>query len=752
MLFRIIVAAWVMFNVLVPTPANAFVFSALLGAIGGALAQFGIITPLIGLGSIGAVNAGFAVAGFLASGFGSILLSAGVTALRAVLGGRRGGQQQAPSVEAAKVNVRIPEPERWLHFGLSRSGGGVVFGEFDDVGAFWYIVIHGDSELLATTQVYFDDRPITIDGGNNVTTDEFCLNDEKNQYEGTGTKVTYFQVWTTTFTVGNPVPPAIAAFKAKFSQWTDEHVLAGTCFSVVRCAPLEAENRYKVFRWRGPFGLGEPAVSVVGQWERCYDPREVGHDIDDPSTWEFSRNPVLIWARYRTHPYGRNKPMSSINWAKVGEQADICDQDVTGINGTVKRYQCGISIPESKERHIGEAEILLSCDGMVLYDSEGKAYPSVGYYEAPDLTLTRSRDIMAMASREAVNGESETDGVIVRYIDPDLNYTPQPAAAWVNPIYYVEGTTPRYLKIDVLSCQNHNQAMRLAKAYGLRSQSSHRLVPTAGLRALRARQRRIVDIQYDATFSGDYEIATPVEVDASGVAVQFGCVPVDANRWTLLEGEEQSQPVIPDPIPSSGAPVLPTGVTVYAAPVEGSGGSAVRIEATFDPSPRPDHRYEFYYRIQGDTIWRPMVVRMEDQIAYSDTVPNGQTHSVRWRTVTSSARATAYIDPIVSIEAVADTTPPGAVSGVSATGGAGSIEFEWTNPNSGNFLAARIYLHTANDFGAATLIHVEYGAPNVADSYEHTGLTAGTYYGFVESINGSAVASSPVATGSITVT
>lgn len=734
-----------------PVEAHAFVFSA-IGLIGGALAGAGILTPLVFVGPIGVVNAGVAVGAFLSSGLGSLLLTAGASALKAFLGKRSGGQNQAPTLEAAKVNVRITEPERWLHAGIARSGGGAVFGEFDNEGAFWAIFVHGDSELTGTVQLYLDDRPVELDGSNNVITDEFCLNSDNNQYDGTGTKVPIFKVWTTTYTASDPTPPAVSAFKAKFPEWTDEHVLAGTCFSVLRGEPLEAEHRYKAYRWRGTFNLGEPSVSIAGKWSRCYDPREESHDIDDPTTWEFSRNPVLIWAWFRTHPYGRNKAMTSINWDKVAEQADICDQEVTGEEGTVARYQCGTSIPESKERHIAEAEILLSCDGMIMHDTEGKAYPHVGHYTAPSVTLIRSRDIMAMASRESVNGESETDGVIVRYIEPELNYAPQPAAAWVNPIYYEEGTTPRYLTIDILTCQNHNQAMRLAKAFGLRSQSAHRLAPTVGLRGLQMQRERFVDLQYDETFTGDYEIATPVEVDQSGVAVQFGCVPVDENRWTLLEGEEQSRPVVPDPIASSGAPVLPTGVTVSSVAISGSGGNAVRLEAAFDASPRPDHRYEFYYQLNGETTWRPMVVRMDDQLSYSDTVPNGLTHKVRWRTVTSSGKATDYVDPVVSVLAIADTSAPDDVSGLSATGGVGVIDFEWTNPNSSNFFAARIYLHTADAFGASTLIAVVYGSPNAVDTYQATGLSAGTYYGWVEAINGSGVPSDEVATGSITVT
>lgn len=744
---KLILAAAIFLAVMQPVHAHALVVSAVVGLIGGFLAGIGAITPLIGFGSIGVVNAGFATAAFLSSGFGSLLLSAGLSAVQYLMASR----QRAPSMEASRVNVRVPEAERWWHAGISRSGGAVVFGEFDSSGAFWYIVVHGDSELMGVEKLYFDDREIELDSNGNVITDEFCLAWHYEPYEGQGERFSFFRVLTTTFKPNDPVPPAIAAFKSAFPQWTNEHKLAGTTFSVVRIGTLPIEHRHKIYRWRGPFGLGEPALSIAGRWDRCFDPRDPAQNINNEMTWKFSRNPALIWARFRTHPYGRNKPMSSINWDKVAEQANICDQIVVGVQGSQPRYQCGISVPEGKERAMAEAEILLSADAMIMHDGQGKAYPKVGYYEAPTLTLTRSRDIMAMASREATDGEMETDGVIVRYIDPAFGYQPQPSAPWINPIYYKEGTTPRYLTVDVLACQNHNQAMRLAKAIGLRSQSSHRLAPTVGLRGLRARQERIIDLQYDESFAGDYEIATPVEVDENGIFTSFGCVPVDPNRWTLLPGEEQSKPVMADPLPGAGDPVPPTGVVVYAAPVSGSGGASVRIEATFNASLREDHRFEFQYQLQSETEWRPMVVRMEDQLTYSDTVPNGQTHKVRWRTVASSGRVSAWNDPPQDIVAVADTTPPGPVVGVNATGGAGVVNLEWNAPNSSNFYATRIYGGTADDFASSVLLAVEFGAPNAFDQIEITGLSAGDYYFWLVAINGSGIPASEVPTGVVTV-
>ena len=751
---KIIAAIIIFIATVYPTKAHAFVFSATLAIVGGVLASVGFVTPLVFVGSASAVNLGVAVGGFLASGFGTLLLSAGLSAVQYLMASRgRASGQQAPAMDAVRINVRVAEADRWLHIGVSRVGGSAQFAEFDANGNFWYLIAHGDSELLYTRKRYFDDKEIQLDVDGWVVTNDFCLNTDGDPYEGVGTRVPYFRIYTSTFSPNDPTPPPIASFKAAFPQWDDDHKLVGVTYSIVFIANVSLENRHKIYRWRGPLGLGEPSFSIAGDWDRCFDPRDETQDIDDRSTWKFSRNTALVWARFRTHPYGRNKPLSSIDWDNVALQADICDLSIEGISGTHVNYQCGISVPESKERHVAESEILLSGDAIIMHNSVGKSYAQVGYYETPDLTLVNIKDIITMSSREATNGEMETDGVIVRYIDPDFRYQAQPSAPWVNPLYYQEGTTPRYLKVDILSCQNHNQAMRLAKAIGLRSQSSHRLAPTTGLRGLKARKKRIIDLQYDETFSGDYEIATPVEIDENGITASFGCVPVDANRWVLLEGEESSKPAPVVSIPGAGAPVLPTGVIVYASPIEGSGGSSVRLEAVFDTSPRADFLYLFEFELSGETgVWRPMIVRMTDKFAYSDVVPNGQTHRVRWWTRTSSGRVSTKSTP-VSVLAIADIVAPDVPITVSSTGGVGEATIDWTTSNSSNYFATLIYRNTVDDFGTASLVGDPiYSGPNIVKSYVDTGLSADDYYYWLVAINGSNIPSTPVATGSTTVT
>lgn len=651
MLKIVFVIVWLIAAV---SPAHAEPISAIIAVISSIGASIGATVTALGTAALG-VGAWSSLTAFLASPIGSLIAGIGISLVSSLFVQKQ-KKQQTPTVEAGKVNVRLAEPERWLVAGEMRQGGGVLFAEFDGAGNFWYIIVHADSELTGIVKIYMDDISIELnDIDHYVQTDDFCLDTQYNAYSSGGlyAKAPQIRLWTTTHSSDNPIPPSIAEFRAAFPVlWTDDHLLVGTTYSVICMSSIPPEHRYKIYRWRGSCGVGEPSVAVVGRWTKIYDPRDPTQILGNLATYKYSRNSALIWAWFRTHRYGRGKSIDSINWAQIAIQADICDQVVTGISGTQPRYACGTAIPESKERAEAEQEILYSCDGQLVFDDDGKCWVRVGYFYEPEIILTRNKDIVGMESVEAQNGESETQGVIVRYIDPSAKYAAQPSAPWVNPLYYVPGETPKYLTIEALTIQNHNQAMRLAKSIGYRSQAPHKLLPTVGLRGLKARQHRIVNLQYDNTFSGYYEIVTPVEVDELGVFCGFGVTPVDEDRWNLLPGEEQSQPVFSDSV-GSVTLALPTGIL--------SSYANNRIEIRFDPSPRIDWRYAFQYlQITEDpetSPWADMLVKMDEQFAYSGTVILNTTYYIRWRTISSSAKSTDWVDPIITVgTAIIDLT------------------------------------------------------------------------------------------------
>lgn len=708
------------------------------------------ISPIY-LGGAGAIGfgAGVAAANFLTSTLlGNLLLNVGLAYLT------RPGQSDRPDVEAARVNSRIPDPERFQLGGPVAVGGAAgIFGEFDEDGNFWYIIAHGDAELTGDPTYLLDGIEVTLSDGTDgftagdVLTDDFCLDDDEKIYEGSGTRRPWFRLYTVTPDSSSVYGAKPSAFTTAFANLPADFYLAGVCYTIVRVQALGPKYRHLIYRWRGPMGLGEPSLTLYGDFNRMYDPREVGHDIDDDTTWTASAgNPALVWAWWRTHEFGRNRPMSEVNWTKVAEAADICDELVTNRSGgDVPRYRCGIAARDARPRHEVEQEILKTCDGFVAYDDEGKAYPVVGDYVAPTLSFTSERDIVTAATEIVDDGEQPVDGVVVRYISPDHGYTKQPCAPWQNPTYYVAGREPNYQFVDILGCQDHNQAFRLAGAIGARIGAPKKAALGTTIKGILAKSERAIDLGYDTEFDGVFEIATPVEEDPNGMACAFAVVPLASNRW---DGAGQSEGVPPAPTPAlniDDSLEVASNVAVTSEPVQTDTGAAVRLKVTFDAPARVDRFIRFRYTEDGGSVYEYFAVDMDELQGFSAIVKDGQAYDVQWQTVTAGGRATDWAadvgggETVYDITAVANATAPDDLISASATGGTGQATLEWTTANDADQFAVEIRRGPTTTFGDASLISTVVTPANTTGSADDTGLSAGTYYYWMTPINGSGV-------------
>lgn len=221
------------------------------------------VIAVIALAPYVAPMLGVASGTFLAAVIGAVVVVAGTMAIYAISNALApaNNQQRGLSADAGRATVRVTEGPRWICAGEARQGGSVVFTEFDGEGNLWCVIVHSDSVLVDTIKYILDDIVVTVDVDGFVTTSDFCLNQKKEPYKGTGTRVPYWQLWTTTYSSTDPTPPPIAALSAALgSLWTADHKLVGTTFTVLKGRAIGGEDRYKVYRWRGPLGLGEPAL------------------------------------------------------------------------------------------------------------------------------------------------------------------------------------------------------------------------------------------------------------------------------------------------------------------------------------------------------------------------------------------------------------------------------------------------------------------------------------------------------------
>lgn len=730
--------------ILAPSAAMADPFTAFfagLGLIGGTTAAVGAaLFPGM-----------FAAGAFLTTTLGSLILNIGLSLLLAP-------RPSAPKIDAARVNSRLPDAVRWQAAGTVAVGGEAgIFGEYDADGNFWFIVAHADSPLGGSPAYILDGIEVELSDGmdgftaGDVLTDDFCLNDKNDQYEGSGTRVPYFRIYTVTPAPGADYGTKPSAFTSAFPDLPADFLLVGVTYSIIRCAAVKPRHYSKVMRWRGPIGLREPAVNIVANFSRMYDPREAGHDIDDPTTWTVGDgNPAIIWAWWRTNPRGRGRPMSEVNWDLVAVAADACDELVEDrAANMIPRYRAGVAYPDSMARWEAEQDILKTFAAFIAYDDAGLAYPVAGVYTAPTLTFTADRDILTSQTQIIDDGEAAVDGVIVSYISPDHGWTKQESAPWVNTAYYDGSAEPRYQKVEILGCQNHNQAVRLAAAIGREAGATKKAAITTTVKGVLAKGAMNINLDLDAEFSGVFKIASPVAEDGSGMSCAFAVVPMSTGHFDLAEGEEGEPPELAPILDIDDELEAATGVVVTAVSVLGSDGDTVRLEASFDDPARPDRAFRFRFSVVGDTIYEDMQVDMDELRAWSRVVDDGVEYLVQWQTVTAGGRGSDW-SAGTEVTAIANPTAPPPLAAASVTGGAGQATVNFTTANSKNQASVRIYRGTTTVFGSATVVTTEIAAANVTRAYIDVGLSAGTYYYWAEPRNGSGVAGT--ATGPMTAT
>jgi hypothetical protein len=634
-----------------------------------------------------------AVASFLGQ---TVLGNLIISALTSYLATPKAGGQD---LESVRLNSRVSDPKRFqLGARVAAGGASGAFGEFDENGNFWYFILHGDAEMLSFSGYILDGITVELSDGTDdfvqgdVITADFCLNEKNEPYEDNGTRVPQIRIFTVTPTINNPIGEKPTEFIDAFAEvLPTDFNLAGICYSIVKIKAVELEHRHKVYRWRGPMGLGEPSVSLIADFNRMYDHRDAAQDLDIPTTWLSSDgNSALVWAWWRTHRFGRNRPMSEVNWEKVAFAADICDEQPLDRSGNgVPRYRCGIAAEDSTTRKQIEDLILLTCDGFVAYDDAGRAYPVVGKYSAPTLTFSAARDIISARTESVDDGESAVDGVVVNYTSADHGFRGQPCAPWQNPEFFDAAREPNYAYVDILGCQNHNQAFRLAGAIGARIAPPRRAALGCTVKGILARSERAILLEYDSIFTGDYEIASPVVREPSGVATAFAVVPLLPDRW---EGAGQSEGV-----PPAIAPALdiddslsgPENVSIIVETIRAASGVAARFSATFDAPTRPDRFYQFRYTKPGTNIYEYFQTDMGEQRAFSAIVDEGLTYEISAQTSTAGGRASGW-EILSTLEVNADTSPD-QLQSATAVAGLGSASFSIVAPSWENFKGVRVY-------------------------------------------------------------
>jgi hypothetical protein len=491
-----------------------------------------------------------------------------------------------------------------------------------------------------------------------------------------------------------------------------------------------------------------------------------GTEPDNPATWTWTRNSAIILAWhlcFNEFGFGLEYQKALLPVIDLWkEEADICDEDVPlAGGGTEKRYQCnGWDTTENGPKS-GLNAILATCDGHLVARGDGARILTVGKFRESRTAKLTDADIVGHNVQYGVLFEDECNRLVPKFTYPATNYTSCDTDFFEDTDAQIAAGRVLTMEGSYEWCHQWRQARRLGKRDWLRQRQEVKGsldVRLSGINAVYARWVRLETPKRLPKLDGKLveNRRSIVALTKGGFTMDFIEHPEGIDDWNPATEEGQQPPVPPAPNASE----IPTPV-INLIQAKANGGSVYIRVVIIDPEDGSFTPVVRYRVADADGLGTPGAwVEQQNPSAepsggYIDlstgNVPADKVLDVQVAFIASNRRYSNW-SVTETVTSTADPTPAGPVTGVSVdTTVAGSATFNWTAPNSSNYAGAKVFWNTVDDFGTSSYFGPpEYGAPSSADATSRS-FAAGTYFGWIVSINRSGIEGMPVVTGPFTV-
>lgn len=631
------------------------------------------------------------------------------------------GQQQrpdAPKPEDGKYNLKTSVPPLVYVLGKVKKAGDYVFLE-ETGGNAYHITVLAAHSIKGYVAHWLHDEQVGLSiNGYVVSPTHFGARVRIDTRTGADAAVPYAMI-TSQF-------PTI---------WGAQHRGDGLATVAMEVQSVSAEDLQATF----PAGMPQHSAIMEGH-NRLTDPRS--------GSVSYSENIAVFRYWHLTHPVGgklTRAEMYDPDWANA---ANVCDQTIVNRAGANEpRYHGGLWFRANNDP-VQVGRLMDQAAELVIYErADGLVGVHAGEFVEPDVRLTAD-DLLSV--RFDPNRRRATNVLAVRgrYTDTQKGYNTADAAIYGIP-YPTEDE--RTKTVDNQLVQRHNHMARLQKIAYIRANAERVTLVAHYERAKKVPYRRFIRVHYPPRMTESViEVIGRPTLSLRNLTYEFeGIIIPGAALYLFNAATEEGVPganVLP--VGRQDVPV-PAGFDVTIQQEEVGGGSTAAFALSTFTFQNANFQYELEWQpTSGGAVQQVLGTAGATEVR-SAYLADGVEYRFRARTwsVGTPSAWTSYI----TRTATADPVAPGPVTGVTGVGGAGQVTFNWTAPNSSNYVGARLYLNTINSMTGATLVGIEYGAPNAADSRTINSVPAGTVYGFVVAVNGSGVQAAPVATGAMTV-
>ena len=550
--------------------------------------------------------------------------------------------------------------------------------------------------------------------------------------------------------------------------WTDQHRGDGIVSGATTWAPVKAKYYQEVYP------NGQPAMSIVARWYRCFDWRDGSQSVSNPGSWKWTENACLHYAYYvlviekaergpdEMFPSGaalqaawnRYFAPTLASWTAA---ANDCGMGMPlKAGGTEERYRSCVSFKFTDAHKETKARIAACFDGWVAEREDRALVCYSGRYYAPTVSLGPD-EIVSYSLQEGVEDENAVNDIAVTYVSAAHDFSTVDAQSWQDEDDISQRGAIRSdsLADDVPS---HAQARRLAKRKMAQAMSARRGSCTTNSAGRAARGQRFVHLDLVEAgvtfFSGPVEITQLTRNLPTG-GVTFSWRQADPNIDAWNPATEEGNPA---PTGDVVAPVALDQTVIASAAASfaqdaGDGAIGARAIIVLDLTARDDITYFARWRVAGSVSWNeqtfsdidagPAIVLQTGFVPVNASIEVAATYSVGDGRVAPWS-ATTTLD--TSTEHLA----PAAPSALSATGGNDVVAGQYTNPISGNLAFTRLYIGSSTSFGSAVQLGGDQSGDRGAVVSFSEPATAGTRRIWAVAYNAAGDPSTPV--GPVTVT
>lgn len=428
------------------------------------------------------VQAGGALITYVAMGLSAIGVNAvvasigGYLALAAVVGGGLSSlRTKMPSQPQVRQELEQPTERPYLRYvyGRTRASGTPLRAyRRNDRRVYGCLILNSRPSEGGDVEIMVDGRRCTYpaewgqdDSTLPVTYDKFSQGDVFDfdgdglgvqpdvfpGWNGSGDGEDFLRVW---IGRGDQTQPPQRILDETDGYFTESD--AGTGLTVLWYRMDRGKDQTKLFK-RWPNWPRWTTFDVIMDWSRVYDPREVSHDADDPSTWEYSDNQALcLLDSIRRNPI-QPWPDAQIILSTFTDAADVADEAVPLLNGgSEARYRAAGVLQWSRAELYSQIAPVERAGGGQLFYSGGKLGYKPGSFGASQYTLSDVLDDAPLQYVSLPSARSIPRELSANYTRPQRDYETAELPAMV--VHSGEGSAD---SLDLGMVFSASQARRL---------------------------------------------------------------------------------------------------------------------------------------------------------------------------------------------------------------------------------------------------------------------------------------------------